>query len=146
MATSQTGYKDAQRYNESERNSRTYSDIDLFFNKKTDADVSSIKNIQAVKRSIRHLVLYNQFEKPFQPTFFSGVTGLLFENMTPVVANVLARKIDEIIKNYEPRAKVQQVQVIPDFDRNAYEVSLYFYVTNTPTELQELSLLLERIR
>lgn len=140
------GYTDSQRFNESERNSRTYADLDLFFSKKTNSDVASVRNIQAVKRSIRHLVLYNQFEKPFQPNLFSGVTGLLFENMTPVVANVLARKIDEIITNYEPRAKIQQVNVIPNYDENAYTVSLYFYVVNQPTELQEITMMLERIR
>jgi hypothetical protein len=35
---------------------------------------------------------------------------------------------------------------IPDFDRNAYSMTLEFYVVNTPTELVTLDVMLERLR
>ena len=57
---------DAQLNNKSDRNVRQYADLDLFFGKKaSNNDVSEITDIQAVKRSIRNLVLLNTFEKPF---------------------------------------------------------------------------------
>ena len=63
-----SAYKDAQANNDITRNVRQYSDLDLFFGKKSsDSDISKITDIQAVKRSIRNLVLLNTYEKPFHP-------------------------------------------------------------------------------
>ena len=77
-----TAYLDAQSQNDIDRNVRQYSDLDLFFGRKTsNNDVSKITDIQAVKRSIRNLVLLNTYEKPFHPEISSGVRGMLFENM-----------------------------------------------------------------
>ena len=138
---------DAQLQNSSDRNVRQYSDLDLFFGKKTsDNDISKVTDIQAVKRSIRNLVLLNHYEKPFHPEIASGVRDMLFELMTPLTANVLARKIQDVIANFEPRARVISVRAIPDFANNAYDISLEIYVVNTPTELVELTIMLERLR
>jgi len=142
-----TAYTDAQSQNNIDRNVRQYSDLDLFFSKKiSDNDISKITDVQAVKRSIRNLVLLNTYEKPFHPEISSGVRGMLFENMTPITANILARKIEDVINNFEPRARLISVTAIPDLDRNAYEVAVQFYVVNTPTELVDISLMLETLR
>jgi phage baseplate assembly protein W len=138
---------DAQATNLSDKSSRIYKDLDLFFGKRgTDSDVNKVEDIQAVKRSVRNLVLLNEHEKPFHPEIHSGVRDMLFENMTPVVSNILARKIEDVITNFEPRARLQTVRAIPNFDKNAYEVSIEFFVVNTPTELVDMSIMLERIR
>jgi len=142
-----TAYTDAQSQNNIDRNVRQYSDLDLFFSKKiSDNDISKITDVQAVKRSIRNLVLLNTYEKPFHPEISSGVRGMLFENMTPITATILARKIEDVINNFEPRARLISVTAIPDLDRNAYEVAVQFYVVNTPTELVDISLMLETLR
>ena len=138
---------DAQASNLSDKSTRIYRDLDLFFKKKgTNSDVNKVEDIQAVKRSVRNLVLLNEHEKPFHPEIHSGVRDMLFENMTPVVSNILARKIEDVIVNFEPRARLQTVRAIPQFDKNAYEVSIEFFVVNAPTELVDMSLMLERIR
>ena len=142
-----TAYTDAQSQNNIDRNVRQYSDLDLFFSKKiSDNDISKITDVQAVKRSIRNLVLLNTYEKPFHPEIPSGVRGMLFENMTPITANILARKVEDVFNNFEPRARLISVTAIPDLDRNAYEVAVQFYVVNTPTELVDISLMLETLR
>ena len=142
-----TAYTDAQSQNDIERNARQYSDLDLFFTKKlSNSDVNKLTDIQAVKRSIRNLVLLNTYEKPFHPEISSGIRGMLFELMTPITANILARKIEDVINNFEPRARLISVTAIPDLDRNAYEVAVQFYVVNTPTELVDISLMLETLR
>ena len=138
---------DAQLNNNSERNVREYVDLDLFFGKKSsDKDISVVTDIQAVKRSIRNLVLLNIYEKPFHPEISSGVRDMLFELMTPVTAALLARHIEDVIENYEPRARLTGVRAIPDYDRNSYSVTIEFYVVNTPTELVDLTIFLERLR
>ncbi len=142
-----SAYKDAQAQNNISRNVRQYSDLDLFFTKKTvGSDVNKVTDIQAVKRSVRNLVLLNQFEKPFQPQIYAGVREMLFENMTQITAIVIARKIEDVINNFEPRVRLNSVKCYPNYDNNAYDVTVGFYVVNAPTELVELDVMLERLR
>ena len=138
---------DAQLNNQSDSNVRQYVDLDLFFGKKTsNRDISDVTDVQAVKRSIRNLVLLNTFEKPFHPEIASGVRDMLFELMTPVTAALLAWQVQDVIENFEPRARLTGVRAIPDYDRNSYSVTIEFYVVNTPTELVDLTIFLERLR
>ena len=138
---------DAATQNTSSRNARQYTDLDLFFGKKSsNSDIQDITDVKAVKRSIRNLVLLNHYEKPFHPEIASGVRDMLFELMTPVTATILARKIEDVINNFEPRARLISVNALPNLDRNEYEVSIEFYVVNQPTELVDLTIMLERVR
>ena len=138
---------DAQLNNQSDSNVRQYVDLDLFFGKKTsNRDISDVTDVQAVKRSIRNLVLLNYYEKPFNPEIGSDVRDLLFENMSPLTSVVLARAIEDVIENFEPRARLVGVRAIPDYDKNSYSVTVEFYVVNTPTELVDLTIFLERLR
>ena len=142
-----SAYKDAQAQNDISRNVKQYSDLDLFFGQRNvGKDVNKITDIQAVKRSLRNLINLNAFEKPFHPEISGGVRDMLFENMTPVVSVVLARQIEDVIVNFEPRARLTSVRALPDYDRNIYNVSIEFYVVNAPTELVDLSVMLERLR
>ena len=138
---------DAGSQNNITRNVRQYTDLDLFFGKKSsNSDIQDITDVKAVKRSIRNLVLLNHYEKPFRPEIASGVRDMLFELMTPVTAQILARKIEDVIQNFEPRARLISVTALPNLDRNEYEVSIEFYVVNQPTELVDLTIMLERVR
>tara|TARA_R110000868_G_scaffold73490_2_gene213068 strand:+ start:398 stop:829 length:432 start_codon:yes stop_codon:yes gene_type:complete len=142
-----SAYKDAQANNDITRNVRQYSDLDLFFGKKSsDSDISKVTDIQAVKRSIRNLVLLNAYEKPFHPEISGGVREMLFELMTPITAQIIAKQVENVINNFEPRAKLVGVRVQPDLDRNLYALTIEFYVVNAPTELVDMSVMLERLR
>ena len=156
-----TSFKDAQGLNDIERNVRQYKDLELFFTKKklsaknsdgdvtvsgAKSDINKVTDITAVKRSIRNLVLTNHYEKPFHPEIGCGVRELLFELMTPITAHLLTRKVEDVITEYEPRAQLVGVKATPDLDRNAYELTIEFYVLNAPTELVDLTVLLERLR
>ena len=142
-----SAYKDAQAKNDITRNVRQYTDLDLFFGKKSsDSDISKVTDIQAVKRSIRNLVLLNVYEKPFHPEISGGVREMLFELMTPITAQIIAKQVENVINNFEPRARLVGVRVQPDLDRNLYELTIEFYVVNAPTELVDMSVMLERLR
>ena len=142
-----SAYKEAQANNDITRNVRQYTDLDLFFGKKSvGSDISKVTDIQAVKRSIRNLVLLNAYEKPFHPEIAGGVREMLFELMTPITAQIIAKQIENVINNFEPRARLVGVRVQPDLDRNLYEVAIEFYVVNAPTELVDMSVMLERLR
>jgi len=138
---------DAQLTNDSDRSVRKYSDLDLFFGKKSsDSDIQNITDVKAVKRSIRNLVLLNHYEKPFHPEIGSGIRDMLFENMSTMTAIILARKIEDVIENFEPRVRLISVRADPNLDRNEYEVTIEFFVVNTPTELVDLTVFLEVLR
>ena len=142
-----SAYKDAQSQNDISRNVRQYSDLDLFFGKRVvGSDVNKVTDIQAVKRSVRNLILLNTYDKPFHPEIAGGVREMLFENMTPIIGQIIARKVEDVIENFEPRARLVGVRAVPDLDRNAYDLSIHFYVVNAPTELVDLSVMLERLR
>ena len=127
---------DAQQTNNSDRSAKEYVDLDLFFGRKSsNSDIQELTNIKAVKRSIRNLILTNHYEKPFHPEIGSGVRDMLFENMTPTTSILLAKKIEDVILNFEPRARLVGVRAEPILDRNTYEVTIEFYVVNQPTEL-----------
>ena len=133
--------------NDSNRAVRKYVDLDLFFGRKnSNSDVQDITNIKAVKRSIRNLILTNHYEKPFHPEIGSGIRGMLFENMSPLVAHILARQVEIVIENFEARARLVWVRAVPDLDKNLYEITIEFYVINQPTELVDLTVMLERLR
>ena len=143
----QSAYRDAQATNDSNRSAQTYKDLNLNFTKHPiKKDIIPLTDAATVKRSVRNLVQYGHFEKPFHPEIGSGVRDMLFENMTPFTANTLARKIEDVITNFEPRALLAGVEVIPRFDTNQYEVIVEFYINNAPSELVDLSFTLERIR
>ena len=145
--TTYSAFTDAQSQNDISRNVRQYRDLDLFFSRKQGSDdVNKVTDIEAVKRSVRNLVLTNFYEKPFHPEIGSGVRDMLFENMSPVTAVVLARKVEDVIENFEPRARLIGVRALPNLDRNEYEVTIEFFVVNTPTELIDMTIFLEVLR
>ena len=147
MTIVQSGYRDAQRTNSSGRSVRVYKDLALSFEKNDNTkDVIVKKDIEAVKQSVRNLILTNHYERPFHPEIGSNVTAILFEPMNPITANSLTRVIEEVIVNFEPRARLVSVDARPNLSRNAYEVTISFYVRNIPGELVQLNTLLERSR
>ena len=123
-----------------------YSDLDLdFIPHRTTKDVLVKTGADAIKRSVRNLVLTNFYEKPFRPGIGSNAVKLLFDNITPLVANFLENAITEVIKNYEPRVEVLRVTVVPDYDNNGYTARLDFVILNRNEPLTT-TIFLERVR
>lgn len=108
-------------------------------------DVAKKLGDQAVIQSLKNLVQMNFYEKPFRPYIGCNARKLLFENMTPIIANTLKDVILETIKTNEPRVSVNQCIVVADYDNNAYSVTIEFYVNNR-TEPTLAAFVLQRIR
>ena len=137
---------DAARQNE-KKSSRIYKDLNLNFSiNAVTGDVATVTDVIAVKRSVRNLLLTNHYDRPFHPEIGSNVQALLFENFGPTTGNQLARQIEELIANFEPRANVESVECFPVPDTNTYDIRIYFYVENLPAELQEFQTILEMVR
>ena len=122
---------------------KKYSDLDLDF---TTHPVSGDISFKYDAEAVKNLVFMGMHEKPFHPEIRSEVRKLLFENFTPVTAFEIEREIEDIIKEYEPRAKLEEITVVQNDDYNRLDVTISFRVIGLPGELFELSTPLERAR
>ena len=127
-------------------NSRRWTDLDLdFVAHPVTKDIIFKTDVEAVKRSIRNLILTNRYERPFQPTIDGGVTRHLFQLATPHTKHDIKMAVETCISNFEPRATVLSVFVGGDLDKNGFDVTIEFRVVNTPDPVT-IELFLERLR
>ena len=139
-------YTDAQATNNSTRSNNLYTDLNLNFAKNpATKDVTRLKDVEAVKRSVRNLILTNRFERPFHPEIGANVRALLFENMTPVTEQLLTERKADTLRVYEPRAVLNDVVVSGSLDTNTYTATIKFYVREVP-ELIVVQEFLKRLR
>ena len=120
---------DSSQSTSKKRGNRIYSDLDLDFTRNpVTSDVVKLTDVEAVKRSVKNLIQTNHYERPFHPEIGSDVRALLFENMTPLTALNLERKVAEVLVNFEPRASIESIVAAPDIDANRYHLQISFYV------------------
>ena len=132
--------------NNSKRATRIYKDLDLDFGRNVVTnDVNKLTDVESVKRSVRNLINTNHFERPFHPEIGGNVRALLFEPMTPLTALNLQRKVEEVLNNFEPRAKITQILADPDIDRNSYRLEIKFYIIGVQNPIT-VETFLERLR
>ena len=137
---------DATQSNESKRTERVFKDLNLDFQQNSATkDITKITDVEAVKRSVRNLINLNHYEKPFHPEIGSNLRAMLFETISPQITHSITKQIENLLKNFEPRARVIQVNTQPQFDRNSYRVSISFYVVKLPEPVQVESFF-ERLR
>lgn len=123
-----------------------FSDLDLdFIAHPTTGDIVKKTGVEALKRSVRNLILTNFYDRPFRSYIGSNAQKLLFENANPLTSNFLKDAINEVLKNYEPRIAVRGIQVNFDIDNNGYNVVLAFSIVNNNLPVV-INLFLERIR
>ena len=130
-----------------ERLSRGFKDLSASFQTSPlSNDLITLKNESAIARSVRNLVLTIQGERPFQPVLGTGVSRLLFENMDKLTASAIRSEIRTTIENYEPRVEINEIIVEADFERNAFDVTLQYFIIGMDVPEQELTFALEPTR
>jgi len=135
-----------QFFDNTSRQEEVYSDIDLaFLSHPITGKLTRKINRQAVRQSVKNLILTNHYERPFKPEIGCTIRGLLFENFRPGLKEDIARTIQETIENHEPRAKLIQVQIDEKPDDHVIAISIVFSIINI-AEPETLDLLLERVR
>jgi phage baseplate assembly protein W len=126
-----------------ERVKRGYKDLSMSFKSNPlNDDLIGLKNESAIARSIRNIVYTLPGEKFFDSDFGSDVTGSLFENIDEVSAVTIREEIEYCIKTYEPRVNLIEVQSIPNYDNNEYNVLLTYEVLGADVPPQELEFVL----
>ena len=130
-----------------QRLSRGFKDLSASFQTNPlSNDLIALKNESAIARSVRNLVLTGRGERPFQPILGTGVSRLLFENMDKLTASAIRSELRTTIENYEPRVEINEIIVEADFERNAFDVTLQYFIIGMDVPEQELTFALEPTR
>ena len=136
----------ADKYTLTDRDPQVYSD---FTNNLSTHPIS--KNVlryfddRAVSNSIRNLILTGRGERLYQPNLGSGIYKMLFEPMDGSTADTLRMLIADTIAQHEPRARVLEVDVVAQYERNSYLISVKYLIINKEAPIT-LTITLDRVR
>ena len=127
------------------RVSRSFKDLSFNFTKNPITnDIVVLKNEEAIKQSVKNLILTNIGERPFRPQIGSDTTSYLFELSTSISANTLIEKIENLVVLYEPRIELVRVDVDVTEDLNQFDILIDYNIIGLPAEPQSLSFILVR--
>lgn len=115
--------------------SKPYSDIDLSFVSKDNGDVFKKVDVASVKQAVKTLIQTNHGEKPFDFYFGANIRSLLFEPVTVDTVDKIQLNVRLAMLEYEPRAKLLDVRVLEELDKNSINVSVRFKIVNTNEEV-----------
>jgi phage baseplate assembly protein W len=125
---------------------RPYKDLSLTMAKNpVTNDIVAVTGAEAVKRSLKFLLMADVGETPFFPEFGTRLRRLLFEPIDPITTVLLQREIEATIKAYEPRVNIQQLTVVPSEDEQTYYVNLLFSLVNQTAPIT-FTIYLSRLR
>jgi phage baseplate assembly protein W len=128
------------------KNTRIFSDLDFNFTKHpVTKDLSRRYDEDAVKNSLKNLILTNNYERPFHSEIGSPIKKLLFEPATPMLGAMLRRTIQDVINTFEPRVNLIDIVVMTNPDEYSIDVSIEFTILNTTAPIT-LDLTLQRTR
>ena len=130
-----------------ERVSQGFKDISMSFQSNPlNNDLIALKNVNAIARSVRNIILTTPGEKFFDPDFGSNVSKLLFENVDDITASQIQEEIEFSINNYEPRVKLLDVKVIADNDNASFDTIITYEVIGADVPPQALEFALQSTR
>ena len=124
--------------------SRAFKDITVDFARNPfTQDVSQVSNDNAIKQSLRNLVMTQPGEKLFQPQIGSGVRQLLFEPMDGFTADAIRDDILNTVGQHEPRITINNLAVVEQYDANQFNVTIDYNIVGQPL-VETVSFILKR--
>ena len=121
--------------------SKSFRDFSLTFEKNAVTnDILSLKNEAAIKESVKNIVLYNFYEKPFDPFFGGNIIGLLFENSTPTMVLEVKNRIEQSIEIHEPRVTAVSVAVQFEENRNELNCQIQYLILGISPKFDDVSI------
>jgi len=130
-----------------ERISKGFKDVSMSFQvNPITSDIIGVKNDTAIARSIRNLVLTTPGERFFNPDLGSGVSKVLFETIDEISSSVIRDEIEETIIRFEPRVKLEDVRVKPNYDNHEFDVTVTYTIVGIDALPQQLTFALQPTR
>ena len=130
-----------------ERVSRGFKDISMSFQANPiNNDIIGVKNDTAIARSIRNLIFTVPGERFFNENLGSKVSQTLFDTVDDISASAIRDEIEETIIKYEPRVKLKDIRVKPDFDNYTFDVTIVYDIVGIDALTQQLNFALQSTR
>ena len=121
--------------------SKSFRDFSLTFEKNAVTnDILSLKNEAAIKESVKNIVLYNFYEKPFDPIFGGNILGLLFENSTPTMVLEVKNRLEQSIEINEPTVTAVSDVVQFEEDRNELNCKIQYLILGVSPKFDDISI------
>ena len=113
--------------------SRSFTDLAIGMARNANTkDVAVVKNDNAIKQAVRNLIMTSPGEKPFQPLVGSNISQLLFEPLDDFTEDAIRQEIINTINRFEPRVRLETVEVIGNFSRNTFDVTVEYRIVGIP--------------
>lgn len=117
-----------------------YTDIDFdFIKNELTNDVNVKYDLAAISQSIKNIVLTTKGEKPFDPNFGCNAYNLLYNNPTGLDLAVLKQDIAAGISINEPRANIENIDIIKDSDRLSWEIKISYSLVLDPEQTRDVT-------
>lgn len=130
-----------------ERVSRGFKDISMTFQvNPLSNDLIALKNENSIARSVRNIIFTVPGEKIFNPDFGTDINASLFELLDETSAVVIKDQIEYSLETYEPRIRLLDVIVVPDFEGNGYDVEISYSIIGVDIDPQQISFILQATR
>ena len=127
--------------------SRAFKDISLSFSRHpVTNDVTVLKNQDAIKKSVVNLCRTKFNERFFNDLIGTSIDNSLFELIDSGISDVLEREIEALLKNFEPRIDLNDINVIANQDSNSLEIKVSYSIVGLPTPQQSIEFLLQPTR
>lgn len=127
-------------------NQVVYKDFDIIFDAHpVTRKLNTLTNSDAIKRSLKNIILTDKLERPYNPEFGSDIRRRLFETHDGTVADEIASDIEFAVKNFEPRVRLLDVRVDERIEQNGVFITIVFRAVNQ-TDSELVSFFVERVR
>ena len=124
-----------------------YSDLDMNFTAHPiTGDITIKKDSDAIKQSVKNIMLTNYYERPFKPGFGGNLTSKLFELNTDRGIRRVGESLSKTITTFEPRVENVTIRIDEDkFDTNTLDVSVSYSIKNGVRD-QSVKIAVTRVR
>ena len=127
--------------------SKTFKDVNLSFKRHpVTNDILTLRNEDAIKRSVHNIVFTIVGEKPFMNEFGTMINASLFELDTDLNNIVIEQQIISSLQRYEPRIQIDTVLVSVDGENNSMSAQVKYDIVGIPAPTQIVDVLLHPAR
>jgi phage baseplate assembly protein W len=125
---------------------KPYADLDITLDLNPDTkDIDPLLDLDAVKASVRNIVLTSFGERPFNPGFGTSLNSALFEPADIFTKITITNSIKAALAKYDNRVANVTIQVLDDSDNNRYVITVGFKVIAFD-EVTDITVYLQRVR
>lgn len=111
-----------------------YKDINqILKNNDNNRYIQHTTSVEAIKNSLRNILLVSRGTLPGDPDFGSDLSRILFNPLDGLTKNIQESFIREAVYRYEPRVRIQNIELFQAPEHHRVDVSIEFEFINKHT-------------